>query len=340
MEIAHNSKQPDQRATNGDVKQGESDDEVPPFLKLNNDSNRREPNITYTAIDKTFCVHVSTPSSMTQTEAHKMFRLMGKDVETLEFRSEFNEKDITVHYDVIQWYMQQIAKYCSNLRKMIFSFEAFKTNLIEPLLSTVFQHVHTIVLRTSGEPFDINLLKCPNLKNVDTSFSVTPNSQLNRSERHEKYFEFFKQNPQLKSLKCDYNEAANFENVSCRLPNIDTLAIEFRAQYSLYENLNSFESLIHLGNSKFELCNLDREILFKITPIMPVLKNIKQFKVAFGKRNNANDETVSEIVTMVKKFPNLVLFELENLDLERKHVSQFNFGSVPNLKLSNCNIRW
>lgn len=73
---------------------------------------------------------------------------------------------------------------------------------------------------------------------------------------------------------------------------------------------------------------------------MPVLENIKQFKVAFGKRNNANDETVSEIVTMVKKFPNLVLFELENLDLERKHVSQFNFGSVPNLKLSNCNIRW
>lgn len=305
---------------------------------------------TYSKIDREFSVSVDDQhSSMALIDCHKMFSLMGTYFETLKFHFYFPKKHIRFYRNMIQCFMQQAAKYCMNVQTMKLIFSAFELSLIEPLFSTVFENLLTLELSANeNKPFDASLIltQCPNLRKLDIGFS---NIRLSKSwpslenvklsdVRYEKYLSFFKQNPQLRRVKCVY-DAVNFESLVKRLPNIDKLTTKFHV-------CESFDSLIHLRNfenmTRLTLEGVFCDNLTEIAQFISVLMKIKRLKIVFSlfKDNEADDDKIEKIVTIARKFPNLERLKLVNLKLKQEHAAhlQGSLANVNSLDLHLCSI--
>lgn len=383
VKVAYSWKQPKSKAYINDAKANtvESNDETTsPFLNLNDDcicevfdlcdnaslvnfsescnrlkrllQNRHK----FTRIDKEFSVKATNGKcSMTPLEAHKMLRLMGQYFETLIYSFGLkNSVCIEIYKGMIQCFMQQAAKYCPNIRRMILNIVEFEESLIEPLFSTVFPNLHTLdVCVGCGGVLDADtiLMQCPNLKKLTVwGYTRIILSKASPSlekvniydSQKEKYDKFFEQNPQLKRLKFVFLASVdNFDDFSMRLPNIEKLTIGLE-----YADFAPVESLINLANfkklTKLTFGDCFGENLANIAPFVPVLENIKQLKIGFARYDHgpipADDDTQEQIDTIIRKFPNLECFKLEALELKPEHVSYLkqSLGHLKSLQLHRC----
>lgn len=357
VEIAYSWKQPKPKlcSTRDDYQEAESVDESP-FENLNDDcireifdrcDNKSLVNLaetckkfenvqkvhSYENIDKTFSVSFTVNTcSMTPAIAHKMVKLMGHCFDTLDFKFIFSRKEISIYADMIKCFMQQAAKYCTNIRKMTLDFAAIKASIIKPISSTTFPNMRMLVLGGFfDKPFDVDLIQSPNLKVLELyefceiRFSK-PWPSLEKLKWNcttfvaydKKYYKFFEQNPQLKRLKF-VHVGGNFDGLFNRLPNIEKLTINLSS--------DNFDTLIHLKNlkkmNKLTLEGIFGEELIGVVAFMPLLKNLDKLKIVFSELiiNKADDEIIEQIVTILNKCPNVDTLKLKGLELTHENIS-------------------
>lgn len=326
--------------------------QVPPIMKLNDDSffalfdrcdNQSLVNLSETCkrfagllkneykfqkIDDTFCIEFDEDNetfSMTLADARKILALMGPKFRKLciDF---FSVNESLLFDEMALRYLQQIAKYCTNIKEMVLdvNMETLPGDDFVTLLAPIFENLDKFKIRIVYFE-NANLADYfPQLKKlcIYTYFppGIWPTVQSITFRDHvdvDDMCRFFEMNPQLKRVK--FADFGFIDNLVEFAPNIEKISfVHNRSALTLQGDTSHLADFNHLTMLTLEFLNSSQ-----ISNALADLTNLKQLKLHFADPRSAADtrfEHNESLIGYVQANQNLERLDLVKWKLDEKMV--------------------